>query len=84
MLLTITGQRHSRIIFDPILSQWNLTVANDPQLLAVSHAALSTLVIGKQFFIYSSSTKSFPQSVSADLAPIFNWSSFKICTLICS
>ena len=46
-----SGQRHSRIIFDPILSQWNLTVANDPQLLAVSHAAMPTLVIGEWFFI---------------------------------
>ena len=46
-LISYIGTKHTTIRYDQTLYQWNMTVANNPNIQAVSYSEVSSLVIGK-------------------------------------
>ena len=46
-LISYIGTKHTMIRYDQSLYQWNMSVANNPNIQAVSYSEVSSLVIGK-------------------------------------
>ena len=46
-LISYIGKKHTVIKYDQTLYQWNMTVANNPDIMGVSYSEVSSLVIGK-------------------------------------
>ena len=46
-LISYTGKKHTLIVYDQTLYQWNMSVANNPDIHGVSFSEVSSLVIGK-------------------------------------
>ena len=46
-LITYIGKKHTRIQYDQILHQWNMSVANNKDIHGVTYSDVTSLVIGK-------------------------------------
>ena len=49
-LITYVGKKNTMIQYDQRLYQWNISVANNPVLQAVSYSGIASLVIGKHLW----------------------------------
>ena len=46
-LISFIGEKHTTIKYDQTLYQWNMTVANNPDIQGTSYSEMSSLLIGK-------------------------------------
>ena len=46
-LISYIGEKHTTIKYDQSLYQWNMTVANNPDIKGISYSEMSSLLIGK-------------------------------------
>lgn len=67
-LLSYIGGKYTIIKYDQTLYQWNMTVANNPDIVGVSYSDVSSLLIGKHTWYvsgdYACSTKPYELTLS--------------------
>ena len=86
-LISYIGTKHTTIRYDQTLYQWNMTVANNPNIQAVSYSEVSSLVIGKHSWQITGdyACNSKPQTVLLSLRSqsfIFITFSFYLCSSV--
>ena len=52
-LISYIGKKHTLIKYDQTLYQWNMSVANNPDIHGVSYSEVTSLVIGKHVWLIS-------------------------------
>ena len=67
-LLSYIGEKHTIIKYDQKIYQWNMSVANNPEISGVSYSDVSSLLIGKHTWQvtgdYACSTKPYQLDLS--------------------
>ena len=49
-MVKFVGKKHTTILYDSNLYQWNISVANNPNILGVSFSTMKSLLIGLHEF----------------------------------
>ena len=49
-MIKFVGKKHTTLLYDSFLYQWNMSVANNPSILGVSHSTMQSLLIGVHEF----------------------------------
>ena len=60
-----SGKKYTKIQYDQSLYQWNISVANNPRISAVSYSDVSTMVIGTSSFPHHQDCKKLSHQVGA-------------------
>ena len=67
-LLSYIGEKHTIIKYDQTLYQWNMTVANNPEIQGTSYSDVSSLLIGKHSWHVSGDYACSSKPYDLDLA----------------
>ena len=67
-LLSYIGEKHTIIKYDQTLYQWNMTVANNPEIQGTSYSDVSSLLIGKHLWHVSGDYACSSKPYDLDLA----------------
>ena len=72
-MIKFVGKKHTTLLYDSSLYQWNMSVANNPNILGVSHSTMQSLLIGvHEFDIYGDvECNSRPYKVKLSLRKAF-------------
>ena len=72
-LVKYVGRKQTTILYDSSLYQWNISVANNPNIHGVSHSTMQSLLIGvHQFDIFGDvECNSRPYKVKISLRKAF-------------
>ena len=67
-LISYIGKKHTVIKYDQMLYQWNMSVANNPDIHGVSYSEVTSLVIGKYVWLISGDYACSSKSREVELA----------------